>query len=593
MKKKNVLLLVIDSMTANDLYNPKYLGTVTPFLSKLMNKSVVVDNFYSEGPHTGAGLQGLLCGTNTLDDNAFLRSYSDKKWTIFDCFLENGYDLLDVSWADNFLPSRFEGKVQWLYTDGSEFSRIVYWAFLYYKELYDKGEMNEVDVHNLIKCYEDAFTVSLDFLDVNMHNEQSYNMVRQKIKHINFIKRAEEIRKEYNQFLEDKKEYIMENLRIGNVSDIFKEEIIDNNGGVDREKLKRLYNHNKTFFKKLKYKQVINNLFDSKLDYARLIKELPPFIIGNRKTYILNEVIRLLRYKEFDIQKMERRCLDGMSMKKTLDYMVEVLANRPNNSKPFFCYSHLLSQHAPTEWFSYDAEEEEIQKEIDSAKRVIKENGSHRGSFTYLMGMRYVDECVERLFKELKNFGVLKDTMIIITADHGSSNCFAPVRDKGDHNNCHSELYHIPLIIYNSGETPRHIDGLWQNKDLLPSIMEIMGITTDKNLSGHSIFDDSFRRKNVHSERTDMGAPVLEHRNVIYTVWNDRFKIEYECSVFDNIEKGKMNEVYNLKKDPYELKNIIKTYCREEIADLMLYLKNRHNELSANYRAFREELLSE
>lgn len=59
MKKRNILFLVIDSVTNDVIFNKD--TNVAPFIRSLKDKSITGDNMYSEAPFTEAALISLLC----------------------------------------------------------------------------------------------------------------------------------------------------------------------------------------------------------------------------------------------------------------------------------------------------------------------------------------------------------------------------------------------------------------------------------------------------------------------------------------------------------------------------------------------------
>jgi len=65
-KKYNVVLIIVESMTAKNL--EKYGGdkTLTPFLNSLVSKSLIFNNFYSSGIHTYNGIYSCLTSFPTV-----------------------------------------------------------------------------------------------------------------------------------------------------------------------------------------------------------------------------------------------------------------------------------------------------------------------------------------------------------------------------------------------------------------------------------------------------------------------------------------------------------------------------------------------
>ena len=99
----------------------------------------------------------------------------------------------------------------------------------------------------------------------------------------------------------------------------------------------------------------------------------------------------------------------------------------------------------------------------------------------------YLDSCLQTLFEQLDARGVLDDTIVILNGDHGETlyehECWF------DHHGMYDNVLHVPLVIRYPSKVPagRRIAGFNQHKDLLPTILELAGITTDDELDGQSL----------------------------------------------------------------------------------------------------------
>ena len=57
---KNVLFIVLDSITNDQLFNSPMSKNKAPFLNNLRKKSISGDKMYAEAPYTEAALMSLL-----------------------------------------------------------------------------------------------------------------------------------------------------------------------------------------------------------------------------------------------------------------------------------------------------------------------------------------------------------------------------------------------------------------------------------------------------------------------------------------------------------------------------------------------------
>jgi arylsulfatase A-like enzyme len=103
-------------------------------------------------------------------------------------------------------------------------------------------------------------------------------------------------------------------------------------------------------------------------------------------------------------------------------------------------------------------------------------------------GIRYVDSKLEQWFGDLEHRGLLANTLVIVTADHGEN-----LMDRGritGHGRFWNEGIHVPLIV-------RHPRGLGAGTrvkenvhlgDIVPTVLDVLGLPADPRLPGRSLF---------------------------------------------------------------------------------------------------------
>ena len=83
MKKQNVIMLVLDSITYENTLANEGKECPMPFIHSLMDKGINARKVYSEAPYTEAALVSLLCGDNTLDKtNAIIAAKKEQMETL-------------------------------------------------------------------------------------------------------------------------------------------------------------------------------------------------------------------------------------------------------------------------------------------------------------------------------------------------------------------------------------------------------------------------------------------------------------------------------------------------------------------------------
>lgn len=93
----------------------------------------------------------------------------------------------------------------------------------------------------------------------------------------------------------------------------------------------------------------------------------------------------------------------------------------------------------------------------------------------YDAGIKYTDDYIGRLLHGLDDLGVLKNTIVIVTSDHGES--------LGDHGlsfhgaALYRELVHVPLIISYPGHIPEgvRINQVVQNDAIASTVLDVIG----------------------------------------------------------------------------------------------------------------------
>ncbi len=176
-----------------------------------------------------------------------------------------------------------------------------------------------------------------------------------------------------------------------------------------------------------------------------------------------------------------------------------------NKGKKFFLWLHYIDPHAPYQpsqkWVSQQEQGFDIRKR---EKKVVVGAGEwvhlnmHPYSGYYIARydgeIRKVDFYVGKVLAQLKNEGLLGNTMVFISADHGE--------ELGEHGLFfdHGPLpfnssIRIPMIVYLPWERPRRIKNPVSLMDITPTVGEILGIKFPYKLTGKSLLRPTKRRK--------------------------------------------------------------------------------------------------
>lgn len=237
---------------------------------------------------------------------------------------------------------------------------------------------------------------------------------------------------------------------------------------------------------------------------------------------------------------------------------------------PFFLWTHYMDVHEPyipaKEYLnkidpSINLSEDEMLslfKEVILKRDLSNQKTVKLLKKLYDAGVCETDDYVKEFFSILKKYNVLKDTVVIITTDHGD--------EFGEHNGLshdgkmYSELINSPLIIYFDDRTQGEVcDNLVSNIDIPPTILHLFNLEPLEKFRGHfmiplksypqnGVFGEAIGKTSNHEKETD---------KPIYFYQENNLKIIYR-------EDNQSWEMYNLNKDSQESNNLIKSSTKSE-----------------------------
>jgi arylsulfatase A-like enzyme len=164
--------------------------------------------------------------------------------------------------------------------------------------------------------------------------------------------------------------------------------------------------------------------------------------------------------------------------------------------------------------------------------------------------INYVDSYLGKL---IRKFGLNKNTLIIITADHGEG--FLDHSQLGHGNNLYHETIHIPLIIKLPYSSKKEIVDKQVNLiDIMPTILHILNIDPPEQTLGKSILKKEGLSLWLKKMLLINGAPdstfsELDTKHILKTIMTPKWKYIYNY-------KDKTEQLYNIKSDPQEIDNL-------------------------------------
>jgi N-acetylglucosamine-6-sulfatase len=167
-----------------------------------------------------------------------------------------------------------------------------------------------------------------------------------------------------------------------------------------------------------------------------------------------------------------------------------------------------------------------------------------------------IDEGVGEILKALKETGQLDNTVIVFTSDNGYF--YGEHGLSVERRLAYEESIRLPLLMrYPKVIRPRTVrDEFALNIDLAPTLLDLAGVSIPATMQGHSLVPllsgsrPEWRSSFLIELYSDKVFPRILQMGY-QAVRNQRWKyIHYR-------ELNGMDELYDLKNDPYELKNLI------------------------------------
>lgn len=233
--------------------------------------------------------------------------------------------------------------------------------------------------------------------------------------------------------------------------------------------------------------------------------------------------------------------------------------------RPFFLWVHYMDVHEPyvpdrryVDMVdpSIDLDEEEMFGLFKDV--LLKRDVADRGVVDTLKKLygahvREIDEGVREFFGILEKRNVLRDSVVLITSDHGDE--FGEHGGLSHDGKMYEELVNVPLIIYEPSREKTEVrDTLVSTLDIPPTILYCFGLDQVPAFQGHPLIPlEDYPTKGVFGEAVDKhGSREKGEEKEVHYYLEGGLKIIY-CETDDSWE------LYDLNSDPGERTNIIET----------------------------------
>ena len=251
-------------------------------------------------------------------------------------------------------------------------------------------------------------------------------------------------------------------------------------------------------------------------------------------------------------------------------------------TRPYLGYFHLLPPHYPyntradfVDAFLNDGQDppEKPGHPMVIPHNYISEEKNLSLRREYDEFILYVDSEFNRLFSMLDQQGVMDNTLVIFTSDHGEM--FERKMNGHDDPYLFDPMIKIPLIIFEPGQTERKdIDNLTSSIDLLPTLLQYAGQQIPTDLPGQilpgfnaepadptrSVFALDARQNpdNTHLSVATLMMRTDRYKVIRYSNYAKNYRDRGQTENLDamQIKTDEYYEIFDLENDPEELVNL-------------------------------------
>ena len=244
-------------------------------------------------------------------------------------------------------------------------------------------------------------------------------------------------------------------------------------------------------------------------------------------------------------------------------------------SDPFFLWVHYFDPHYPYTppsgydrlfGLAYDGAVDgsiEMIHQMQAGKLVLGEQDLGRLLELYQGEISFTDAQIGLLLDALARRGLADNTLTIVTADHGES--FGEGGDWFHGTRLRQSEVRVPLLVHYPAGIPagRVVDAPVQLVDVMPTVLELTGLTTPKPLQGSSLLplitgSDDGSKRFAFAEVADQSRLAL-----VYQDW-----------ALTRARPSGQLQLYNLRDDPDERNNLAQTDQVARAADLNARLED-------------------
>lgn len=576
----NCIFLIIDSLSYSRCQQSKI--DLLPNLNRRARNGIRCENMYAQAPYTEAATMALYCGQRTLTNHGYIERFNNADKTLMEVVQEAGYEVFFNSFQPQCFPSSLRRGIDHIfYNRGYDVEALWNYRFSYYAEKSEKVGLVANDYWQLRRILDDNFSEWLRFLEDVISEHESVKMIKSLNRQFDAKAVREEVRVQREIYEKNKNEYIDQILTRKEEHPLFRIAYFKQMDYSISPETEKVYTENAgALCKKIRLLNFIENLLFNRDIYAGGIKAYAAYLKNHDKKE-LNHRLYIIRNALIMCNLMKKYGGQGHSLKGQPSFDAHIknflswLDDREGKTnRPYFACMHVDDIHFPEMFYTYDTDDKELlKKELDVAESYLSRRKFHsKGTISLDLSLLYADSKCEYLFEELEKRNAMEDTMIFVTADHGFSYSGYPIRDKLI-NTFYLENFKIPFYAFGTGIKAKKIKKLSSSLDIPPTICSLLGIDLPLSFEGTPLLATTEELQMI--EYCGGGCPDINDRQLMIAAFDKEYMVASLVRLEDVFSKKNVTEVYDLRDDPEQRKNLVHKIDFNIVNKYMEAIQNR------------------
>lgn len=289
-----------------------------------------------------------------------------------------------------------------------------------------------------------------------------------------------------------------------------------------------------------------------------------------------------------------RRCESDTFVARTMTTAMEWL-ERNRDNKPFFLYVDTFDPHEPwdaPQWYidrynpGYSGDV--VSYPVYGPADYLSSAELQHVRALYAAEVTLVDRWLGRLFEKIEDMGLLKDTVVIFTSDHGflhgehgwmGKSHITPTWSR--YIPLYEEIARVPFLVRGPGVEAGRCRQLVQTPDIMPTLLALAGVEDKLEMDGVSLVP-LLGGNRVPVREVAVTSPTIIHGGLggsRATITTDKWayicaarkvpEAAVETRAVDGLAKEQLrdpgeDELYDLESDPSQSSNVIEGH--DEVA---------------------------